>query len=185
MDFSELLLLSALENVFLLQNSLCSMSLMVLTVCWAPRKCVWFVNNSTNWKRSRQVLCREKREDEMQGYMHWSLICYSVSFSISFSCSSWHFWPFLDHYLSLHAFPLLNFFCFFFHLLDFYLQKSLPFHFFPLFCKRKLCWLCSLSEVENPSFYCLFSDGQSQDQSTVDVPGMVWGKALSVTGTRH
>lgn len=66
---SDLLLLSALETVFLLQNSLCSMSLMVLTVCWALRKCVWFANNSTNWKRSRQVLCREKREDEMQGYV--------------------------------------------------------------------------------------------------------------------
>lgn len=118
---SELLLLSALETVFLLQNSLCSVLLMVLTVCWVLRKCVWFVSNSTNWKRSRQVLHREKREDKMQGYVCQSLNCYSSSFSISFSCPSWHYsssfsisfscpnWhfrPFLDHFLSLHAFPL-------------------------------------------------------------------------------
>lgn len=158
---SDLLLLSALETVFLLQNSLCSMLLMVLAVCWALRKCVWYANNSTNWKRSRQVLCREKREDEMQGYVCWSLICCSSSFSISFPCPSRHFSPFLDNFLSLHAFPLLNLFCFFFHFSDFYLQTIVAISYFysSYFVKEKLCWLWSLSEVEDPSFYYCRSDG--------------------------
>lgn len=133
-------LCSALETVFLLRNSLCSVLLMVLTVCWALRKCVWFASNSTNWKRRRQVLCREKREDKMQGYVCRSLNCYSSSFSISFSCPSWLFCPFLDHFLSLHAFPLsVKPPLFFLPLFRPFFANN-HYHFiFPLklFCKRK------------------------------------------------